>query len=157
MPSYYEMLLLVHILSAIAGFGPTFAFAILGPMAAKRPGPESITIMESMVAIEKKLVVPAALVVQPLSGILLIFEGPWNEGFFSHTWLWVALLIYVTANYLALAVQTPALDKMIDMAKEGKAPTPEFGALASKVSKTGPVLTLMLVSIIVLMVLKPGF
>ena len=156
MPSYYEILLLVHILSAIAGFGPTFAFAILGPLAAKRQGPESITIMENMVAIEKKLVIPAAVVVQPLSGILLIFEGPWNEGFFSHTWLWVALIIYATALYLALGVQTPTLDKMIDMAKEGKAPSPEFGALASRVAKIGPILTLLLVTIIVLMVLKPG-
>jgi uncharacterized membrane protein len=156
MPEYFEILRLVHILSAIAGFGPTFAFAVLGPMAAKKQGPEGITIMENMVAIEKKLVVPAAVVVQPVSGVLLIFERNWNEDFFSHTWLWVALLLYATALYLALGQQTPTSEKMIDMAKEGKAQTPEFGALASKVSKIGPVLTLLLVAIIVLMVLRPG-
>ena len=52
MPSYYEFLLLIHILSAIAGFGPTFAFAILGPLAANKKGPEGVAIMESIVAIQ---------------------------------------------------------------------------------------------------------
>lgn len=156
MPSYFEILLLVHIASAIVGFGPTYAFSILGPMAAKRRGPEAVTIMEGMIAIEKKLVIPAAVLVQPLSGALLIFEAGWDDNFFSHTWLWVAILIYFTAMYIALAVQTPALEKMVEMAKGGKAQTPEFGALASKASKTGPVLGIMLMVLIILMVLKPG-
>lgn len=156
MPSYFEILLLIHVLSAIAGFGPTFTFAILGPLAAKKQGPEGLTIMESIVAIQKTLVIPAAVVVQPLSGALLIFEAGWDDDFFSHTWLWIAILIYATTLYLALGVQKPALQKMVAMAKEGKAPTPEFGGLASKVSKIGPILTLMLLTIIVLMVLKPG-
>ncbi|MDQ3954073.1 MAG: DUF2269 domain-containing protein [Actinomycetota bacterium] len=156
MPTYFEILILVHIASAIIGFGPTYAFSILGPMAAKRQGPEGITLMEGMIAVEKKLVIPAALVVQPLSGTLLIFEAGWNNSFFSHTWLWIAILLYVTAFYLALGQQTPALEKMVAMAKDGKAQSPEFGVLASKVSKIGPALGLMLAAIIVLMVLKPG-
>ena len=94
--------------------------------------------------------------VQPLSGALLIFEAGWDDNFFSHTWLWMAILLYATSLYLALGLQRPALQRMVAMAKEGKAPTPEFGGLASKVSKIGPALTFLLLTIIVLMVLKPG-
>lgn len=156
MPEYVEILLLVHIGSAIAGFGPTYAFSILGPLAAKNPGPSGITILESIVAIQKRLVVPAALVIQPLSGILLIFEAGWNDSFFSHTWLWISILLYIGAIYLGLGVQLPRIQSMVKLAKDGKAQTPEFGALAGAAKKTGPVLSVMLTVIIILMVLKPG-
>lgn len=149
------ILLLIHVGGAIIGFGPTFTFAILGPLAG-RAGPQGgLALLEGMEAIEKKLVVPVAVVSQPLSGLALIFVGAYNENFLGHYWLWIGIAIYAIAFYLAIFVQNKRLARMIELAKAGP-PTPEFIATAKKVAATGPVITVLLVVIIILMVAKPG-
>jgi uncharacterized membrane protein len=149
------ILVLIHVLGAIIGFGPTFAFAILGPMSAKAGPQGGLALLEAMHAIERKLTVPVAIFVQPLTGLALIFLGAYNVNFFSHYWLWIALIAYATAFYLAIFVQNNRLARMIELAKAGP-PTPEFIATAKKVAQTGPIITLLLVVLIVLMVVKPG-
>lgn len=153
---YFEVLLLIHIAGAIIGFGPTFAFAVMGPLSGQLEGPQSVGVLKSMVAIERKLVLPIATVIQPLSGILLIFAAGRNEGFFSHEWLWTALLLYAGLYYLAIFVQTPTLEKLIHMAESGEGGTPDFMSLVARTKKFGPALTLGLVVIVFLMITKPG-
>ena len=150
-----SILLLIHVGGAIIGFGPSFTFALLGPMAAKAGPNGGVTLLEAMVAIEKRLILPVAMVTQPLSGLALIFVAGYSTAFFSHTWLWVALLLYAAGFYLAILVQTPRIEKMIHLAKAGP-PTPEFGALGKNTAQLGPVITVILTAIIVLMVTKPG-
>ena len=153
--SYLELLLLLHIGSAIIGFGVTFSFAVLGPLAAKTGGPQALGILKGIVKIEKTFVFPA-IVIQPLTGVLLIFEQGWDNDFFSHYWLWLSIVIFAAAVYIALFQQTPTLEKMIEAAGSGRADTPEFGALGKKSATFGPILTVMLLVIIFLMVIKPG-
>lgn len=149
------ILLLIHVAGAIIGFGPTFAFAILGPMS-KNAGPQGgLALLEGMEAIEKKLTVPVAMVFQPLSGLALIFVAGYNVSFFSHYWLWIGIVLYAIAFYLAIFGQNKRMARMIEIAKAGP-PTPEFMALAKKLGQMGPVITVLLVVIIVLMVTKPG-
>jgi uncharacterized membrane protein len=149
------ILLLVHVLGAIIGFGPTFAFGILGPMSAKAGPHGGLALLEAMEAIEKKLTVPVAIFIQPLSGLALIFVAGYAEGFFSHYWLWIGILVYATAFYLAIFGQNKRLARMVELAKAGP-PTPEFIATAKRVSQVGPIVTVLLVVVIVLMVAKPG-
>ena len=153
--SYLELLLLLHILSAIVGFGATFSFGVLGPLAAKTGGPQALGMLKGIVATEKKLVYPA-IVIQPVTGVLLIFEEGWDNSFFSHWWLWIAILLFVTAVYIALAVQTPTVEKMIELGESGQAETPEFAALGKKSGTFGPILGVLLLIVIFLMVIKPG-
>ena len=149
------ILLLIHVAGAIIGFGPTFTFAILGPMSAKAGPQGGLALLEAMHAIESRLTVPIAIFVQPTSGLALIFVSGYNQAFFSHYWLWISIVVYAAAFYLAVLVQNKRLARMIELAKAGP-PTPEFLAIAKKVSQTGPVITVMLVAIIILMVTKPG-
>lgn len=149
------LLLLIHVGGAIIGFGPTFAFAVLGPMAGKAGPNGGVAIMESIVAIERRLVIPVAAITQPLTGLGLILVAGFAADFFSHRWLWTALIIYVATFYTAIFVQTPLTERMIRLAKAGP-PTPEFLALAKRSQRIGPFITLALVTIIVLMVTKPG-
>ena len=153
---YLHLLLLIHIGGAILGFGPTFAFSVLGPLARDKQGPEGVAILEGIVAIERKLVIPIAVVTQPLTGVLLIFESGYNNDFFSHIWLWVSILIFAVALYTAIFLQTPTIEKMIKLARGGQAQGEEFGSLAARMQMTGPLLGVMLLVIIVLMILKPG-
>jgi uncharacterized membrane protein len=153
--SYFEILLLIHVGTAIAGFGPTFAFAVLGPLAGKTGGPQAVGMLKGIVKIEKTLVVPA-IVIQLVSGVLLIAEAGWDSDFFSHYWLWIAIVLFLTAVYLALRVSTPSVEKMIELGESGQAGSPEFAAYAKKAATVGPILNVMLLVIIFLMVVKPG-
>lgn len=154
--SYFELLLLIHIAGAIIGFGPTYAFAVLGPLSGKLGGPRALGILEGMMAIEKRLVIPVAFVTQPLSGALLIFESGRDNNFFSFEWLWIGILLYIVIFYLAVFQNSPALEKMIHLAGSGGAETPEFGALVKKTKSIGPLLTIGLTIVVFLMITKPG-
>jgi uncharacterized membrane protein len=153
---YFELLLLIHIAGAIVGFGPTFGFGVLGPLAGKLEGPVGLGALKGIVAIEKKLVYPFAFVVQPLTGVLLIFESGRNENFFSHQWLWIGIILYVITFYTAVFVQTPAIERMIELAESGNAGNDEFQALVKKTKTFGPIMGILLLTIIFLMVAKPG-
>lgn len=149
------ILLLIHVAGAIIGFGPTFAFGILGPMAGKAGPNGGLALLEAMHAIEQKLVLPVALVTQPLSGLALIFVAGYNVNFFSHYWLWIAITLFAINLYVALFLQNKRLARIIELAKAGP-PTPEFIATAKRMGQTGQLLGVSLVIIIILMVAKPG-
>jgi uncharacterized membrane protein len=152
---YLTILLVLHIGGAIIGFGPTFSFAVLGPMAAQLGGPQSLGILKGIAKIEKRLVYPF-IIIQPLTGALLIFKEGLNHDFFGHYWLWISILLFATAVYLAVGQNVPATEKMIELAEKGEAGTPQFMEAANKSKTFGPILTLLLVAIIVLMIWKPG-
>ena len=147
--------LVIHVLGAVFGFGPSVAYAVLGPAAAKAGPAGGLAIMETMIAIERRLIVPWAVALQPLSGLALIFLGGYNVNFFSHYWLWIGILLYGAAFYLAILVQTPLLERMVHLAKAGP-PTPEFMAIAKRTQRIGPLLPVLLALIVILMVAKPG-
>lgn len=151
--SYFQALLLLHILSAIVGIGPSFGFGVLGPMSAKLGGPGALAIMEGMHAIDRRLVTPAAII-QPTTGLLLIFSS--GRNFWQSEWLWISVILYAGIIILVYGFNNPAFSRMIAMAKEGKAETPDFQAKAKRVKALGPIIPILAVAIIVLMVLKPG-
>lgn len=156
--TWFAILISVHVLGAVIGLGPTFGFAIMGPMAGK-VGPEgSLALLEAMEKIERGMVLPILLTTQLLSGIGLIFNLGFNHGFFSgrHAWLVAGIGVYIVAMTLSLTVQTPAVAKIIRMAKSGQAGTPEFGATVATTQKFGPILTVLAFTIVLLMAWKPG-
>lgn len=153
---WFELWLLLHIAGAIIGFGPTFGFGVLGPLSGKLQGPQAVGILKGIVAIERKLVIPVATVIQPGTGILLIFASGRNENFFTHEWLWISILLYIAIYYTAVFVQAPAIEKVIELAEGGNAGTPEFQTTVTKTQKIGPLIALGLVVIIFMMIAKPG-
>ncbi|HEV2685199.1 MAG TPA: hypothetical protein VGW79_01040, partial [Actinomycetota bacterium] len=136
--TWFTFLLLIHVSGAIVGLGPSFAFSIIGPAIGKQESPQaSMALMEVMEKIERGMVIPILLVVQLTSGILLIFNRSLNHNFFSshRAWLVAGIGVYIVAMAISLGINTPALGKMIKMAKGGQAGTPEFGRLV-KTSQT---------------------
>jgi uncharacterized membrane protein len=156
--TWFAVLLVLHVSGAIIGLGPTFTFAILGPASGKQESPAaSIALMEVMEKIERGLIIPMLVVVQLVTGILLIFNRSLDVGFFkSHNrWLLAGIGVYIVAMVVALGIQTPALGKMIRKAKSGQIDE-EFGRLVKRTQTFGPILTLLAVAIMVLMIWKPG-
>lgn len=156
--TWLTVLLVLHIAGAVIGLGPTFAFAILGPMSGKA-GPEGgVALMEATVKIEHAMVMPILLTIQPLTGVLLIFNRGLDNDFFSaeRGWLLGALAAYIAALIIAIFVQTPAVERLISMAKGGQAGTPEFMSTVKLTQAFGPILTILGIAIVVLMAWKPG-
>lgn len=163
--------LFVHVLSAIAAFGPSFTFPIIGAAGGREPvhGNFALRLTE---LIESRLLM-VGWVVQPVSGIVII----WAAGidFFApgSRWLVSAIIIYAIAIAIAYFIQLPTLKAMIELTSRPPAigtapaaaaggpgaapagPPPEFLALVTKSRRTGMLLTLLLVIIIYLMVVKP--
>lgn len=152
----FALALLIHVAGAIIGFGPSFAFMIMGPLAGRTGGPQALGMMKAVLAVQEKLLIPVSALTQPLTGIVLIFESGRNQNFFNFEWLWISIVLYIIAFYLSLFVQRPALQQMVALAESGKADTPEFGALGKKTKTFGPILTVLVATIVFLMIAKPG-
>ena len=147
-----NFLLTLHIFGAIAGFGVSFSFPLIGALAQKEGAPV-LWFLRLNHNLGRWLEVFAATVV-PGSGAGLIITqhiSPWNS---ANRWLLAALIIYVVAFSFANFVQNPGVKKAIGMA-EAQQFGPEFGATMKRLAMGGQFLTVMLITIIILMVVKP--
>lgn len=153
---YRNLLLTIHIVGAIFIFGPTVAYAFIGAQA-KKPGAPVAWALGVIDWIDAKWVNPLALTLQPASGALLIVQSKnqWNPFESRNRWLLAAIILYMIATGFALFVQTPWGRKAHKMALANDF-GPEFGATMKKVGMGGQLLTVLLLTIIILMVVKPG-
>jgi uncharacterized membrane protein len=170
--TWFRFFLLLHVFTAIAVFGPTFAFPLIASFARKDPRNALLTTQISE-AIETKIVLPGGVAL-PFFGMALILLGHFSLG--QNGWLVASIILYVIAYFFALIVQRTNALKLIKLLKslgappaalpapEGglppvggaQGPPPEVAALAQRLQFGGIFLTLLLVTIIVLMVWHPG-
>jgi uncharacterized membrane protein len=129
--------LTIHILTAIAAFGPVFVFPLIARMANQEPQ-SGLFALRLTDRLEKRLVIPAALTM-PISGGLLV----WSEGLnlADNHWLVVAIVLYVAAITFAITIQMRTVDRMIEIAS-GMVGAATAGAPAAAASgaalATGP-------------------
>lgn len=151
-----NFLLTLHIFGAIAGLGVTFAFPFVGAMARKPGAPVEWflklvgTLSDKWVTIFTALVIPGTG-----AGLIITSKGLWDPFESRNRWLLTALILYTIAFAFAELIQRKNGMKAVTMA-EAKQFGPEFGALMKKVAMGGQFLTVLLVTIIILMVTKPG-
>ncbi|HEX5466178.1 MAG TPA: DUF2269 family protein [Candidatus Limnocylindrales bacterium] len=160
----FEVALLVHVLSAIALFGPTFAFPLIGAAGGREPmhGNFAIRLTDLL---ESRLVM-VGLVVQPISGFIVIWAAGIDFFAASSRWLVAAIVLYAIAAAVAIFIQTPTVRRMAEMSAHAPAPAapgsapagppPALMTLVRKSQRTGMILGALLVVIIALMVVKPG-
>jgi predicted integral membrane protein DUF2269 len=162
--SWFHLWLFLHITAAIVAFGPTFVFPLIGAVSRKHPMHAGFGLLLSE-AIEWRLVIPFALSM-PISGLGLAFSVSieWNH----NPWLIAAIVVYSAAMFTALALQAPVVKKLVEMTAHGPAPVPAgpgaasagpppaMAALLKRMQIQGMLLTVFLMTIIVLMVWKPG-
>src|SRR5258706_6787329 len=152
------LFLILHVLGGIVAFGPTFAFPIIGSMGGKEPMHANFATRVSE-TISDRVVIPLALV-QAVTGAGLIITRGWD--LFATRWLLLAIVLYVIAIGTSIFYQRVNVNRIIAMTSAppppgASGPPPELLALIKRVQRTGMVLTVLLVSIIVLMVWKPAF
>ena len=151
----YNLVLVLHILAVIIGFGGMFIAGFYGNAAAKMPGREGLVVAETTLKVTS-LAPTMAVYSVPILGILLILlsEDTWQ---FSDAWISLSFLLYIVLIALAVTVQVPNIRKMIALRSgaEGVKAT-EMEARARTVALVGGIVNLLWVVILLLMVFKPG-
>ena len=151
-----NFLLTLHIFGAIFGFGPTFVIPFIGRMAQKEGAPVA-TLLEVMDFITNKITRLVSLTLQPGTGagLIIVSKGLWDPFEARNRWLLVAIILFIIATIIAEAGATPSDRKALTLAKAGQF-GPEFAATVKRSAMFGQMLTVILFTIIILMVVKPG-
>lgn len=157
-----QLFLVLHVLGAIAVFGPTFIFPMIASAASRAPQHGHFA-AELSERIETRVVIPGALV-QGLTGLALIVTLGLDLTIAQWRWLFVAITLYAIAVLFAVFVQAPNARRMVELtgamsgpppAGAPAGPPPELAATGKRLQQGGMLLTVLIVTIVVLMVVKP--
>ncbi len=157
-----QLFLVLHVLGAIAVFGPSFAFPIIARQASGMPqhGHFAAVVMD---LVERRLIIPGAIV-QGITGVGLILVVGLDITSPAWRWLILAIALYLIAIVYAIAIQRPAGERMVELtagpppgaaAGVPAGPPPELVATAKKLARGGQFLSVLVVAIVILMVTKP--
>lgn len=165
------LFLFLHVLGAIVAFGPTFAFPVIGALAAKEPQHRPFVIRMNL-RIATVLVIPFALSMA-VTGALLIWAAGWSLG--EARWLEIAIAVYVVSVLVSLFVALPNSRRIAELvgampsggpptpsavpagATPASGPPPELLARVERGKTLGYFQTALLLVIVALMVFKPAF
>ena len=174
----YNVVLLLHILTAIVGFGAVFLNALYGRAAERRKGVEGLAIAE--VNYDVSLMAGYFIYAVPVFGILLVLMSDTGSGErayeFSQAWISASFVLYIVGLGVSHGVLRPNMKAMHALMRElvamppaSSAGPPATGAGAGRppqvdeierrgrtVGVAGAVLNLILIIILYLMVWKPG-
>lgn len=163
MPELVPWFFFLHVLGAIIAFGPAFTFPIIGRMGGAEQTHGNFATRISY-AISTQRVVPVALTM-PITGIGLIWSVGINPFTRDTRWLLSRIVLYTLALTYSLAVQLPAVRKIIALtsgpppgAPPGPPPSgPPPGLIETVVAvqRGGLFVSGLVVIIAFLMVVKP--
>ena len=160
----FPWLLFAHVLGAIIAFGPTFSSPIIGRMGAQERAHGNFAMRLSR-QLARVQIIPLALL-QGITGTGLILVT--GIDVLKVPWLMVAIVLYLIAIGFAIFIQTPRAKRIIAMTTppaDAPAPTgppaggppPALLREITLVKRGGLLLIVLVVSIVFLMVVKPGF
>ena len=156
----FPYLLFLHVLGAIAAFGPSFTFPIIGSMGGKEPqhGNFATRVSET---ISGRLVYPIGITL-PITGALIILVRGIDLSSPAYYWLGIAIVLYIIAYGYSFFVQRKTVERVIEITSGpppagATGPPPELPGLVKRIQRGGMVLTVLLLAIIFLMVVKPQF
>jgi hypothetical protein len=161
----YDLVLVLHLVAVIVGFGTVVLNGLYGAESEKRKGPGGLAIGEANLRVST--IAEWFIYTVPLSGIgLVLLSDAWD---FDQTWVWLSLALYTVGIGVSHASQIPAAKRMNVLAAElvagpppGAAPAgpppqvAEMEQLGKRLAAGGAFLNLLLATILVLMVFKPG-
>jgi uncharacterized membrane protein len=157
-----QLFLFLHVMGAIAVFGPTFAFPVIASQAQKSPQNGHFAAVVSEL-IERRIVIPGA-VIQGITGVALILIIGADLTSPAYRWLIGGIILYLIAILFAIFVQARNAEKMVELTAGGPpppgapaGPPPGVAEMGKKLQQGGMLLTVLIVLIVILMVTKPSF
>jgi uncharacterized membrane protein len=157
----YNLVLLLHILCAIVGFGGVILNGVYAARARQLPPEQNLAVMEVNSFVSMK-VAEIFIYLVPVFGLGLVSMGDWGWG---SLWIWLSIVLYVVSLGVSHGALMPTVERMLDLQRELVAAGPPAGgpppqaaqleAMGKKVGGLSMVLNLSLVAILVLMIWKP--
>lgn len=159
----YDLVLLLHILAAIIGFGAVFLNALYGAQVRARRGSEGLAILQANFLVSKvaEYFIYAVFVLGFV--LVLMSDDVWS---FGDTWVWLSMLLYIVGLGLSHGILQPSVRRMIALMEEMETAGPpaagpppqaaEMEEIGKRVGVTGAALNILLVVILYVMVFKPG-
>jgi len=166
----YKFTKVLHLLSVIAGLGVTFWYGVYGARA-KKMGESGDAMGSAGVADANFFVGSTAekvIATIPVFGVALVFmsDDAWG---FDQTWVWLSLTLFAIAFALANLVLLPLSRRMSELSRElasmgpppagASGPPPQVAqmdAVGKRLGAISGVLHLLLITILTLMIWKPG-
>ena len=148
---WYPWLKTLHIFFAIVAVGLNISYGVWQARAA-REAEHTGYALRGIKFLDDRIANPAyggLLVV----GILLVLLGPWE---FTQLWVAASIALYLALGAVAFGLYSPTITKLIASYEAGGAATDDFTALSARSRQVGIVIGVLVISIIVLMVVKPG-
>jgi uncharacterized membrane protein len=168
----YKLILVLHILVAIVGFGWVFLNAIYSAQARGRRGAEGLAIAQANYLVSS--IAQYFMYAVFLTGILLVLfsDDVWT---FGDTWIWASMVLYILGIGVSHGVLRPSLRRMnalMEQLVHMGAPPPESASSAPppgslppqveelqersrRVGLAGALINVDVVFILALMVWKP--
>ncbi len=140
----YNIVLIVHILTALAAFAPAFVHPVLLEQSKSMGDEGHRTVMGFQTTNGRRIYGPA-LIVTGLAGFGLqgMSDGAWE---FGQAWIIIAIILWIVMNGVLHAIVFPNERKL----SEGDASAERMLQIG------GAILTISLVVMLYLMVFKPG-
>jgi uncharacterized membrane protein len=164
----YGIVLLLHILSAIVGFGGIQLNGLYAAQAQQRPGREGVAISQANWSVSK--VAEIFIYLTFIFGVLLVLLSDYDVIGFGDLWISLSMGLYIVGIGLSHAILFPSVRKANALAEElsrtegpppgAQGPPPQVAqleALGKKIGTVDMVLKLILVAILFLMIWKPGY
>ncbi|WP_205127076.1 DUF2269 family protein [Paenibacillus ginsengarvi] len=150
-----KWIVLVHVISAIVGLGPTYAFPML-----LRSGSSIREMERSLRQVSALELFPKLFgTIAVLSGLVLFFLG--SYGSFLQVWIVGTLVLYVIVELVIILRLNPAAKKLHSRLADSLTPdetaaaSPEVSALYDQVCRSHIWATVLGTIIFILMILKP--
>ncbi|MGJ7910066.1 DUF2269 family protein [Neobacillus sp. LXY-1] len=149
-----EWLVLLHVVSAVVGLGPAYAFPLILKKEQSLVEVKRLTDLVNRLEILPKIFGMLTLI----TGVLLVWFG--DYGTFLTLWIAGALILFLLAEVVIIGLLTPAAKKLSNMVAQlmdqGKTESdPITIGLLTKVRNFHITSCVMVLVIIALMVLKP--
>ena len=156
----FPFLLFLHVMGAIAAFGPTFAFRFIGQMGAAEPQHGNFATRVSH-TISGKLVYPIGITL-PITGALMILVAGIDLTSRAFWWLDLGIVVYIILYGTSFFVLKKTVEQIIELTSippppGASGPPPGLMPLVAKLQRGSIGLTVGLLVIIFLMVVKPQF
>lgn len=157
----YRVVLSLHILFAIAGFGGVLLNGLYAARAKERQGPEGRAISEANYRVSS--VAEIFILLVPVTGLVLVWvsDGAWR---LKDLWIWLSLVLYAVAFVISRAVLVPGhrrINRLLAEIEEHdpeQGPPPQVAAIEQAgraMAMSGAILNVLLVALVALMIWKP--
>lgn len=154
--TFYSVVLFVHIVAVVVGFGPTFAYGAYMATAQREGGGAMATIARTMVLWDRTALT-AAMTLILLTGIYLGSDGPYGMGSFFISWGFVAIIVLFGLSH---GFFIPRNKRAVELAERDMAGpdgrlSAEFGAVSGQLARGGMLAGLIVLLTIYVMTAKP--